>query len=392
MTSQFLQQANALKETIIGWKRHLHQHPELGMKEFETTAFVRRELEKMGIEIKPLNGAVGVLGIIRGDKDNGPVIGLRADLDAMPIQEETDLPDKSLVPGVMHACGHDCHTAMLLGAAKILTSFKDQFHLVKLLFQPAEETLQGARYMINNGCLKDPDVDVLLGLHGIGHETGTLNFLPGSAMASSDSFSVTVNGIAGHGAYPHRSGADPVLAAAHCIVALQGMVTRQLDAISPTVLSVCTVHGGTAKNAVPDHVEFGGTVRCQSSAVRQSMEGKIKKTVEGIASSCNCTCSLEYHYGCPNLVNDPDVTAVCRKAAEELIGAEHVKTIPFPAMGSEDFAFYTEVIKRCSFARLGIAQQGRPVLFHNGHFVFDENALPVGTGYFVQSVLEFNRQ
>lgn len=393
VTSKILEQANAIKDYIVACKRHIHQHPELSMHETATTAFVKAELQGMGVELLPVDGPVGVLGMIKGERSDGPVIGIRADMDALPIQELTCLPDQSTVPNVMHACGHDCHTAMLLGAAKLLLGLKSQFHAVKLIFQPAEEVGGGALYMIKCGCLEG--VDVLLGLHGIGSPTGTLNFLPGSAMASADLFNVTVRGTAGHGAYPHRSGADPLLAAATCVTALQGMVTRQLDAISPTIVSVCTIHGGAAKNAIPDHVEFGGTVRCQSAAVRSGMEARIKKTVESIAAGFNCTCELDYQYGCPNLVNDPEVTAICRKAAEQTVGMSSVATIPYPAMGSEDYAFYVQKLGRSCFARLGVARPGQPVsmgMGHSGHYVFDENALPVGSAYFAAAVLELNRQ
>ncbi|MGI6253404.1 MAG: M20 metallopeptidase family protein, partial [Aminivibrio sp.] len=233
MKSEILQKALDSQPYLTAAKRRIHSVPELGMEEFETTAFIRSELESMDIPMKPLAGAVGVLGIIEGKRAGaGKTIALRADIDALPIQETADVPDKSTVPGVMHACGHDAHAAMLLGAAKLLSSMRDRFSgTVKLLFQPAEEGLGGARYMIESGALEDPRPDFVLGIHGHnGFSVGEIAFRNGPSMASSDLFTVTIKGKSGHGAYPHRIGSDPVQAASSAIMALQSIVTRQIDA------------------------------------------------------------------------------------------------------------------------------------------------------------------
>ncbi|GAB1427711.1 hypothetical protein MASR2M17_11380 [Aminivibrio sp.] len=224
MNSEVLQKSLALSDYITKAKRRIHSNPELGMEEFETTAFVKSELQSMGIKIIPLSEKVGVLGIIDGKgTGEGKVIALRADMDALPIQETADVPDISTVPGVMHACGHDCHTAMLLGAAKLLSSMTDRFSgRVKLLFQPAEEGLGGARYMIKEGALDAPKVDYVLGIHGHpGFYVGEIAFRSGPSMASTDMFTVTMTGKSGHGAYPHRVGSDPVLAASNAVMAIQ---------------------------------------------------------------------------------------------------------------------------------------------------------------------------
>lgn len=392
MTSPILSAALSIKDEIIADKRRLHSYPELGMKERLTTEFVLHRLGELGIPTQPLDPEVGAVGLIRGN-GNGPerTIALRADMDALPIQETADVPDKSTISGVMHACGHDCHTAMLLGTAKLLMGRKDQFSgTVKLLFQPAEETLQGSRYLIDHGALENPHVDTIIGLHGTSDfHTGEMAFLEGPAMASSDSFIVTVTGEAGHGAYPHVSGRDPLLAAANCIVALQGLVTRQFNAIDSLVLSVCEIHGGKAPNAIPQAVSFSGTVRTQCEAVRRQVEGRMNTMLADICAGYGCTHTTEYRYGVPPLVNDPEMVASARRAACNLLGADKVKTLPYPSMGSEDFAFYGERVPKSVFARLGVwtAQKPQPK-YHNGEFVFDEDALPLGTAFFVQIVQE----
>ncbi len=395
LASEILQKSFDLKEYIVQVKRKIHREPELSMQEVATTAFVQSELKKMGIEMVPLGLNVGVLGIIEGKKKGkGKVTALRADMDALPIQETADVPDKSIVPGVMHACGHDCHTAMLLGAAKILLGMKDHFSgTVKLLFQPAEENLDGSKYMIEQGVLDNPKVDYILGLHGHSfYNIGEIALREGAYMASSDFFTVKITGASGHGAYPHRTGCDPILAASNSVMAIQSIITRQIDALDNVVISVCEIHGGTAKNIIPETVEFSGSVRCQNMETRNTIEKRIHDVVQGVASSYKCEAKLDYHYGVPPLTNSPEVAAIVRESAQKLVGEQNVKYIDIPAMGSEDFSRYLEVVPKGVFARLGLcdSQNGAPV-FHNGSFVFPEEALPYGTALFVQFVLEANR-
>ena len=394
MISKVLQQSIDLKDYMSGIKQRIHANPELGRQECATTALVESELREMGAEIVPLGGEVGIIGIIRGGKvGQGIVTALRADMDALPIQETADVPDRSKVPGIMHACGHDCHTAMLLGAAKMLVSMKDRFSGdVKLLFQPAEETLGGSLYMIEQGALENPKVDHVFGLHGhSSYMVGEIAFREGPSMASSDFFTVKIRGKSGHGAYPHRSGCDPVLAASNSVMAIQSIITRQIDAIDNVVISVCEIHGGTAKNIIPETVEFAGSVRCQNMETRSSIERRILDVVRGVASSYKCEAELDYQYGVPPLINSPAMTALARGSARKLVGEDRVKTIDFPAMGSEDFSRYLERVPEGVFARLGIAEPGKPAqIFHNGSFVFPEEALPYGAALFVQFVLDVN--
>jgi len=395
MTSEILESSLAIKEYIVQAKRRIHREPELAMKEFKTTEFVKSELKSMGIEMVPLESEVGVLGIIRGEKTGqGIVSALRADMDALPIQETTGQSDRSIVPGVMHACGHDCHTAMLLGAAKLLASMKDRFSgTVKLVFQPAEENLNGSAAMIRLGVMDNPKVDCLLGLHGHPtYDVGQIAMRSGAYMASSDFFTVRMKGVSGHGAYPHRVACDPILAASNAVMSIQSIITRQIDALDSVVISVCQISGGSAKNIIPETVEFSGSVRCQSLATRDTIEGRVRRVVENVAEVYGCSSTLEYHYGVPPLTNSPELTAHVWESAGKLVGPENVKRIDIPAMGSEDFSRYSEVVPQTVFARLGIRSPGGEApKYHNGSFIFAEDALPYGTALFTQFVLDLNK-
>lgn len=392
MPSETLRKAFEIRDYLTTVKRRLHSRPELGMAEFETTEFVARELDSMGIERVPLSEPVGVLGILEGTGE-GEVVALRADMDALPIQETADVPDRSVVPGVMHACGHDAHTAMLLGAAKLLASMRSRFSgTVKFLFQPAEETLGGSDYLIGQGALENPKVNCILGLHGhSGFDVGEVALRPGSSMASSDFFTATLVGASGHGAYPHRVVGDAVLAAANAVTAIQSIVTRQIDAVDSIVISICEIHGGTAKNVIPDRVSFGGSVRCQTPKTRNTIEERLREVVRSVAAAYRCGMELDYCYGVPPLVNSPRMVESVSRSAARALGAERVRSIDVPAMGSEDFSRYLERVPEGVFARLGIRTPGKtPPPFHNGAFVFPEEALPYGTALFVQFVLDMN--
>lgn len=391
---EILRKALEIKDYIVSAKRRFHREPELGMKEFKTTAFVRSELARMGIAMAPIDSDVGAVGLITGTKPGeGRVCALRADMDALPIQEELEIPDRSIVPGVMHACGHDAHTAMLLGAAEILQGMRDRFSgTVKLLFQPAEETLGGSAHMIASGALTSPDVEYILGIHGhSGYEVGEIAFRPGQYMASSDFFTVTMKGMSGHGAYPHKVSCDPILAASNAVMGIQSIITRQIDAIDHVVISVCQISGGSAKNIIPDTVEFGGSVRCQNPRTRDSMEGRIAAVADAAARMYGCTAVLDYHYGVPPLVNTPSLVELARGSAAAVVGPSRVRDIDIPAMGSEDFSRYGEIVPNSLFARLGIRQSGKPeTKFHNGKFLFPEDALPYGSAFMAQFVLDVN--
>ncbi len=394
MESEILQKASELKEYLTKTRRHIHRHPELGFKEFETTSLVKKELESMRVEVVPLKTETGVLGILRGEKKGSDVVtALRADMDALPIVEQTGLPYASRNEGVMHACGHDGHTAGLLGVAKLLSSMKDSFSgTVTLVFQPAEEVLGGAKCMVESGVLEDPKVDTIIALHGWPSlEVGKIGVFSGPYMASADRFAVKITGSGGHGAYPHIS-ADPLLAAAHAVVALQDIVSREIDALDSVVISVCTLNGGKVFNVIPEEVRFSGTVRCLNESVRKTIEERMDRIIKGITSTFGCRYELEYLYKVPMLINDPEVINLVSEAANNVLGEGHVVHSDRQAMGSEDFSIFINNVAHGAFFRLGVTNPGEEQMkLHNGHFNFNDEALTIGVAVLTQFVLLKNQ-
>ena len=388
-----LEEAVEIKEFVTGIRRRIHQNPELGFREFETSALVRRELEAMGIEQIPVAVETGVVGIIRGSKEGSGVTALRADIDALPIQERTGLSYASRNDGVMHACGHDGHTAVLLGVARPLSRMRDRFSgTVKLIFQPAEEALGGAKAMVEAGALRDPNVDTVVALHAWpAVETGKIGVFAGPYMASADKFTVTVRGKGGHGAYPHRT-SDPVLAGAHGVVAFQNIVSREIDALDHVVVSVCTLNGGSAFNVIPEEVSFSGTVRCQRESVRKTIAGRMDRIMRGISMMFGCGYELDYVDGVPPLVNEPAVISLLVDTADAALGEGHVVELDLPAMSSEDFSIMINAAPRGAFFRLGITNPGDdPKVLHNDRFDFNDEALPTGIAVLTEFVLMNNR-
>ncbi|HDR14104.1 MAG TPA: amidohydrolase, partial [Desulfobacteraceae bacterium] len=284
MTHELLERAQEIREWMTGLRRAIHRNPELGMQEYQTTKLVKAELEKIGVPVKETGLEAGVLALLEGTGE-GPVTGLRADMDALPLTERTGLDYASRNEGVMHACGHDGHTAILLGAAKLLSEMKDRFRgVVKFIFQPAEEGLGGAARMVEAGVLKNPDVTTVIALHGWPFlETGKIGVCNGPFTASADKFSITVNGRGGHGGYPHKA-VDPVLASCHLVAAIQQVASRQIDPVENIVVSVCRINGGTTNNVIPESVSLAGTVRCHEDSVRSTIEERMRKIAEGVCS------------------------------------------------------------------------------------------------------------
>jgi len=375
-------------------RRHLHQHPELGMREFETTKLVKKELENMGIEIVELKSKVGVVGIIRGTKKGkNRVTALRADMDALPIIEKTKLPHASKNIGVMHACGHDGHTSMLLGAAKLLSEIKNEFSgVVKFIFQPGEETLMGAKLMVKEGVLENPKVDTIVALHcWPALETGKIGVWEGPYMASADRFTIKVIGKGGHGARPHKL-IDSVLTAAQIIVSLQAIVSREIDSLKNAVISVCTINGGKAFNVSPEEVIITGTVRCQQAEIRDIIKNKMDRIIKGLAITYGCSCKLNYEYGVSSLINHPDVIKLVSKSTDQSCGIGRVELLEKPAMSSEDFSVYLEKVPHGAFIRIGNTDPGqKPLAVHNDHFNFNDEALPMGAAVLTQFALDRNQ-
>lgn len=393
MEKGVLKEAFRIKDDMTDIRRRIHQNPELGFKEFETTALIRSELQKLGVEQVSIGLETGVVGIIRGNKEGSKgVIGLRADIDALPIQERTGLSYASQNDGVMHACGHDGHTAVLLGVARLLSQMRDDFSgAVKLIFQPAEEVLGGAKAMVEAGVLRDPLVDTVVALHSWpAVEIGNIGVFAGHYMASADKFTIKVRGKGGHGAYPH-SASDPVLAGAHGVVAFQSIVSREIDALDRVVVSVCTFNGGNAFNVIPEEVTFSGTVRCHKQSVRETIKGRMDRMMQGICTMFRCEYELDYLDGVPPLVNDPHTISRVVSAANAALGEGHAVELDRPAMSSEDFSIMINAAGRGAFFRLGMTNPGdAPKVLHNDLFDFNDEALPTGIAVLTEFVLMNN--
>ena len=365
----------------IAVRHHLHANPELSYQEFKTAAYVRAQLLEMGIAAEE-KATTGLVAIIEGKNPSSRVMALRADMDALPIQEENDVPYKSTVAGVMHACGHDVHTSILLGAAKILLATKDSWEgTVKLFFQPGEEKNPGgASYMIRDGALQNPAPEAIVALHvHPGLETGKLSFRKGRVMASADEIYITIKGPGGHAASPHLA-ADTILVASHVIISLQQIISRNRNPVSPSVLSICSVQGGNTTNVIPSEVKLMGTFRAMDETWRYKAHELITKTAKGVAESMGATIDVLIDVGYPTVDNDPAFTETAWKLADDYMGAQNVLETEM-RMGAEDFGYYTQQIPGCFF-RLGVRDEAAGIIHnvHTPHFNINENAIEIGMG------------
>lgn len=383
--SQILLLAKSVEPFVLEARRHIHANPELSYQEVRTAAYVADRLREMGYDPQTgVGGLHAVTAILEGGKP-GPFIGLRADMDALPITEATDLPFQSGNPGVMHACGHDCHTSVLLGAAKALKQIREQIAgRVVFLFQPAEEVGPGgAQAMVAAGALEG--VDAVFALHiGPGMDAGKLGFMEGVSSANSDGLKITVTGKGGHAAHPHTA-IHAVAVAGHVIVALQQIVARQIGPTQSAVVTIGSVHGGTKGNIIAEQVELIGTVRTLDPQVREAMAGRIEKLVQGVCEAFGATGKVEYRFGYPCCVNDPGAVALARQAGALAVGAANVEQLQV-SMGGEDFAYMQQAAPGC-MGRLGSAVPAIPAAerypLHNGRLLVDEAALAHGVAYYI---------
>lgn len=381
MRNKIQELAKSLHARTIETRRHLHAHPELSFEEKETSAYVAKRLDEMGIPYQPMAG-YGLVGLIKGDKPSDAVVALRADMDALPITEANDVPYKSTNNGVMHACGHDVHTSSLLAAAEILTDLKADFGgTIKLIFQPAEEKLPGgASLMIKEGVLENPKPQAVVGQHVMPLiEVGKVGFRAGKYMASTDEIYVTVKGKGGHGAQPQQN-IDPIIITAHMLTALQQIVSRHADPKLPSVLSFGKVIANGATNVIPNEVYLEGTFRTLDEQWREEAHKRIIKMAKGVVEGMGGTVDFEIKKGYPFLVNEEKLTARVRTYAEEYLGKENVLDLDI-WMAAEDFAYYSQVTDAC-FYRLGTgnAQRGITSSVHTPTFDVDELSLEVGPG------------
>jgi len=362
-------------------RHHLHSHPELSYKEFETSAFVQARLAEWGIPFQVL-ATTGVVGLIEGKNPAARIIALRADMDALPILEANEVSYKSQNPGVMHACGHDVHTTCLLGAAKILSELKEEWEgTVKLIFQPGEERNPGgASLLIKEGVLEHPKPQGIIALHvNPSLEVGKLSFRSGRVMASADELYFTIRGKGGHAAAPHLT-ADTILIASHLIVSLQQIISRNNNPLSPSVLSICSIQGGHTTNVIPTEVKLMGTFRAMDETWRFKAHELIRKQTIGLVEAMGGEVDLHIDVGYPTVDNDASLTSTAWKIADAYMGEGNVSETEM-RMGAEDFGYYTQQVPGCFF-RLGVRNEAKGIV-HNVHtpaFNIDENAIETGMG------------
>jgi len=385
-----LERARTLNDRLIAWRRAIHMRPELGFQEVNTAALVARTLQEVGVHVETGVGDTGVVGTLG---QGPPVVALRADMDALPIQELNDVPYASQVPGVMHACGHDAHVAILLGVAALLAESPPPRGQVRFLFQPSEEGVgedgkSGAVRMLEDGALEG--VDAVFGLHAFPDKpAGTVGVTPGPAFAAADSFHLTVRGRGGHGAYPHRT-VDPIVLSAQVITAIQTIVARRLRPLDSGVVTAGSIHGGTKSNIIPSEVKITGTIRSFRPEVRELLFAELERAC-GVARALGGDFDLHIGEGYPPTVNDAAMAAFVRQVAADLLGAAQVHT-PDPEMGAEDFSFFLERVPGCYF-RLGTGHPGEPAAgLHNPHFDIDEGALPVGVAVLAEIARRYLQQ
>jgi amidohydrolase len=378
---------------VIADRRHLHEHPELACEEFETAALVTERLRALGVEdIRTGINVTGVTGLIRGTAE-GPdrVVLVRADMDALPIHEENDVDYRSQHEGKMHACGHDAHTAILLGMARVLSERRHEFPgTVKLLFQPSEENRKGgAKFMIEEGVLENPHVDACLPLHmAQDYPIGTIVVREGPLLAASDRFRITIQGKGGHAAHPHTT-VDPVVVGAHVITSLQAIVSRNVDPIASAVITVGSLHAGTAPNVIPDTAEIWGTVRTLDPDVQSTIERRIAEVATGISEALGATVKVDYQRGVPATINDPRAVAIIREAARQVVGDEKLIDPP-PQMGGEDFSYF--IIERPGamfFVGSNNPDRGLVWGHHHPRFDIDEESLGIGLETMALSVISY---
>ena len=384
---------NSLKEKIYGMKdwlveirRTIHMNPELGFEEVETSRLVSEWLERFGLQVKRGWAKTGVVGLLQGEK-GGKTVAIRADMDALPMEEANQVPYASKVKGKMHACGHDAHVTILLGVAKFFSSLREQVKgNIKWIFQPAEEGQGGGRVMVEEGVLENPKVDAIFGAHILPLlPMGKVGIFEREGLASADRFTIKIIGQGGHGAFPHLC-KDPILAAGQVITQIHSIVSRNVNPLDNAVVSIGKVSGGTAFNIIPDEVQLLGTARSLNPQVREELKSRIEQVVQGVVRSFGMDYRFDYEYGYPVLINDPEMSKLVASACAQGIGKENVVVIK-PSMGGEDFAYYLEK-RPGSFFNLGSRNEEKGIVqpYHNSLFDIDEDVLPFGVEMFVRII------
>ncbi len=361
---------------LVAIRRTIHANPELAFQEVKTAALVTAQLRSLGIETRTGVGRTGVIGVLRGGRP-GRTIGVRADMDALPVTEATGLDFASQVPGAMHACGHDVHTVIALGVAELLAERRDSLPgTVKFLFQPAEETLEGAPAMIADGALEDPAMDAIIGFHNWpALDADMVGYVPDVVLASSDAFDITLKGRAGHAAHPHTA-IDAIVGAGHVVTLLQTIISREVAPVVPAVVTIGQIQGGTARNVIAGEVVLKGGVRALDAEASSQVEAAMRRILDGACASLRLDYTLHYERKTPVLRNRPDILATSLEAARRALGPDKVVQLPAPSMGSEDFAWFAERVP-AAHLRIGGRVNGGGAL-HMATFQCNEQAIPTG--------------
>lgn len=384
---------------IEGWKaeiteirRDLHAHPELAFEEVRTADVVAEKLGSWGIPVHRGLGITGVVGTIHGKTHGGVAVGLRADMDALPMDEINTFGHASTHAGKMHACGHDGHTAMLLAAARYLAQHREEFHgTVYVIFQPAEEGMGGAKKMLDDGLLRLFPMNAVFGMHNWpGMQAGTFGVVPGPIMASSNTFKIRLEGKGAHGAMPNL-GVDPVMAAIQLAQSLQTIITRDRDPLDPAVLSITQIHTGSADNVIPNDATLRGTVRTFSNSTLDLIQKRMEEITQHTSLALNCRADFEFKRTYPATVNDPAQTAFCVQVMNDLVGPDRVNASVRPSMGAEDFSFMLQEVPGC-YVWIGNGQGDHrtaghgagPCMLHNGSYDFNDDIIPIGASYWVR--------
>jgi amidohydrolase len=373
------------QDEMTAWRQHIHKHPETAFEEHQTSDYVALRLHEFGIDVHRGLAGTGVVGTLKGDKGTGPAIGLRADMDALDIEEKNDIDYKSENPGKMHACGHDGHSTMLLGAAKYLAETKNFAGTVHFIFQPAEENEAGGRVMIEDGLFEKFPVDSIYGMHNMpGIPAGEFAIRPGPIMASSDIFEITLSGIGTHAALP-QLGRDAVVAGAQLVTALQTIAARTVSPFDAAVVSVTQIHAGDTWNVLPEEVVLRGTTRAFKEEIQSHMESEIRRITDGVATTFGIDAKVHYERRYPPTINDAAETDFTAQVARDLAGDDMVSLDKDPMMGAEDFAFMLNE-KPGAYMWIGNGPRDGGCMLHNPHYDFNDEVLPLGASYWAKLV------
>jgi amidohydrolase len=391
INQRIAQLAEGLVPELVALRRRMHEHPELAFEEHETAKAVGEFLKKLRIPFRAGVGKTGIVAVLEGSAP-GRTIGVRADMDCLPIHEATGLPFASKLPGKMHACGHDVHTVIALGVAAVLNDLKSSLSgRVKFIFQPAEETLSGAAAMIAEGALEDPPMDAILGYHNWPQvATGKVGYNPEHVMSSADAFDITLAGRDSHGARPHL-GVDALAAGAYLVSQLQTIVSREVSALSPAVLTIGEFHAGSARNIIAAGAVLKGIVRTMEPGTAEKIEAAVRRMLDGMKTGMRVDYKLEWKRVAPALRNHPETLSRVLACARDVLGQDNVIQLPEPSMGSEDFAWFAEKVP-AAHLRIGSKIDGLDTAIHRANYDCNEQAVPVGIRVLARAVMDLARE